>query len=390
MEDENLLINPAIDVFSNNVAPNAKSKRYGIIRYYLKMIKSLRGKSRIKFQINRYDNIAIGFQDDDGINIEVDTLLKPFYPFFLPKNTDKLKREICLDGTDGFSAVFIKNLIKLIPKFYIEYFKYFYEKIPLFKPESKIFHVTALENVFISLLIAKYAENGAQIHYYQHGGFYGEYEFHSAHHHESNISDKFFTWGWQMLQKDIPNKAFRCEKFKNNYKIKASFECDILLVFPVIESKMIQKTKINFEFFFRSIDHKKYPVVYARPRPTSMFNRKASLYFIRKDVKKIDAGYQKISKLISKSKLVVQVTYPSTNMLECLYVDHPAVALLENFQPSKIVKPYYDFFLENGVFHSTIESMVKHLNSVAIDKWWAEIIQHPTYISFKNEFIRKV
>lgn len=84
------------------------------------------------------------------------------------------------------------------------------------------------------------------------------------------------------------------------------------------------------------------------------------------------------------------MTYPSTNTLECMYVDHPVVAILENYNPSEIVEPYYKFFLDKGVFHYTMYSLTKHLNEMNVDTWWSDIVNHETYKNFKKEFIRSV
>lgn len=390
LEKGDLKFYPPLDVFGNTVSPSKQAKAYGTIRYLTKMIKTMGAIRKIKKQLAFNKNIAAGFHYKEVIIPGIDTCIETYYPFIKLIRTDHKMRNLQLKETKGFSTVFVKNITKLLPKFYIELFREYYDKIPLFEPEKKVFHVSFLENFFLRLLIAKYVENGAKVYFYQHGGFYGEYEHHSAHRSESLISDKFMTWGWKMLPNDQPSKAFRLEKFKKNYKKTKVSKYDILIVYPTIEDKNRKSFEKKSTVFLTSIDRHKYPRICARPRPTSRFNRKSVLNFINNDISKIDAGYKNIAILISESKIVVQTTYPSTNMLECFYVDHPVLAILENNTPSKIVKPYYEFFLEKGVFHYTMESLTSHLNKVDINQWWRETVEHPTYQAFKNEFLRKV
>jgi hypothetical protein len=66
------------------------------------------------------------------------------------------------------------------------------------------------------------------------------------------------------------------------------------------------------------------------------------------------------------------------------------MGLLDNDQPTNIVKPYYDFLLKQGVIHNNFISLVEHLNKIDLDEWWAALIKEPMYLQFKNEFLRKV
>ena len=162
------------------------------------------------------------------------------------------------------------------------------------------------------------------------------------------------------------------------------------MVYPIIFQRNKAMVEMESKLFFNSLNRTKYPKICARPRPIGRFNRKAILKFVAKDVSKIDNGFSKIYRLIEKSKLVIILSYPSTTLLECLYINKPVIGLLKNDNPSGIVQPYYDFFLEKGMLHISMESMVNHLNNTDIIEWWEELIQHSMYLKFKNEFLRKV
>lgn len=390
LENNELRIKPTTDVIGNSLKPEKHIVLYSKIRYYIKALKSFGSLNKLKKQLRTKEKIAFGFHYPEAIIPEMDAYLNAYYPLLLPKSIDKEKRNITISETGKFSYTFVKNVIGLIPMLYIEYFESILRTIPVYEPKKKSFHISMQESAFMNFLIAKYIENGAKLYCYQHGGFYGEYEFHGGHYHETQISDNFMTWGWKIHEKDVPSKAYRLEKFRNSYKIINNASIDILIVYPSILKRNIDHYCTTSKAFFEKIDRSIYPVIFARPRPTSKFNRKSSLNFIKKNVDKIDSGYVNISKLISNSRLVIQMTYPSTNMLECFYVDHPCIALFNNDTPSKIVKPYYEFLLKEGILHYSVESLVKHLNNIDLFTWWQSIITQPTYIAFKNEFLRKV
>ena len=391
LENDILNLKPSKFLFTNTLIPDKKKILFYKIQYLFKILTSLGSFRKLKLAFNKFQNIAFGFHEPELIVNEVDVYLKTIYPFLGYKINDNKKREVLLKFKSNFSENFILNIIKLIPKIYIEYFDGLLNSVPLVNPKDKIFHVSFIGSFYMRFILAKYTEHESKLFYYQHGGSYGEFEYKTAHHYESSIADQFMTWGWKIKENDVPYKAFRLERFYRNYYVKNKKHMDILMIYPIINNNNIDRIKQESAYFFKRVNRTKYPNICARPRPTARFNRKSVLNFMSKDVNKIDSGYTKIFNLISKSKLVVILTYPSTTMLECFYVDQPAIALLNsNNFPSTVVSPYYDFFVERGVFHKSIDTMVEHLNTKNIEDWWNELIKEPMYLKFKNTFLRKV
>jgi len=388
LEGENLMIEPSntngIEIHKTPLFTFSK------IRELIKVASSIGKFNRFKSQISQGKHIGSGFHYSKALPQDIDTYVDDFHLFFKNKKVDTKLREITIDFSDNFTKTFERNIIKLIPKLYIEHFSDLMNRIPLFEADKKIFHLSQFGSDFMRFVVAKYIENGAKLYYYQHGGFYGEYNYHSAHHFESSIADQFMTWGWKLKENDVPTAAYRLEKFRDSYKENEQKSFDLLIIYPNIYNKNIKRFKEISGLFFNNINRSKYPRICARPRPMSKFRRKAALNFISKDVNKLDSGYSNMSDLISSSKLIIQMTYPSTNMFECLYLNIPTVALLENNMPSDIVKPYYDFFLEKGMFHDSIESLIDHLNTNDIGVWWKNLTKDRTYIKFKFEFLRAV
>lgn len=397
LNDRNKIQNPIKDFLipqetcANTLLPNKNLVRYSYLIQMLKSCLSAPRKSSIYKSIKAHDIILTGFHDSYSTPNVSDCYIKPYYNF-IPHIKTNLSMRAPVDhlvkgGDEELTAHFWNNSIQCMPKVYLEDFKRIYDSIPLIDPQNKTFHISMLETTYMRMLIAKYVENGSQLVYYQHGGFYGEYDYHSGHWYESSIANKFMTWGWKYLPNDTPDYAYRLNFFFKKFKeiYKQQFKFDLLLVFPTIEAK--SEIPGETKEFFADIDRVKFKNICLRPRPTSKFDRKGPLVTFKGKGVHVDSGYGKPVSLIATSKLVVQFKYPSTNFFECLSVDHPTVALLKNDVPSEIIKHHYDYLLSVGVFHLDIASLVRHLNTVNLPQWWATVIASPEYMAFKREFL---
>lgn len=376
---------------ANTVLPSKSLVRYLYINQMIKSLKSAAERKKT-FQAIENNNILLtGFHDSYSTPDVSGVYIKPYYNFLPHIATNPSMRlpvsQWVTAEDEELNADFWNNAISCMPKVYLEDFKRIYDSIPLLNSAQKTFHMSMLESTFMRILIAKYVENGAQLVYYQHGGFYGEYDYHSGHWYESSIADKYMTWGWKFLPNDTPNYAYRLIYFYRKYRetFTQKYQYDLLLVFPSIEPK--SEIPSETQTFLNAIDRNKFEKICLRPRPTSKFNRKGPLVAFKGKGVHVDNGYGKPVSLITTSKLVVQFRYPSTNFFECLSVNHPTVAILKNLVPSDIIKDHYNFLLSVGVFHLDVNSLVHHLNTVDLESWWAEVIAMPQYKAFKREFL---
>jgi len=387
LENEKPLIRRVYDVYENRINSSIQSILYGFIRNNVRAIKFLFKKRDFTNKLKNSNNIGIGFQPDDSIKNEIDIILDARYEIQPPiRLVHKRVIEFEIpEEMNGFSKRFIENIIKSLPYTLLDDFFSILNSIELYRPDEKVFHVLTFENFYMRVLVAKYVENGAKLFYYQHGGYYGEFNHHNAHYNESIISDRFITWGWRMLEKDFPGKAYKCENFSRVYTKKENPRFDYLIVYPLIQKSNAEKYQDITRLLVSMANNSKKIVI--RPRPTSAFNRRGFFRKFSKNGIIIDSGYKPIVELINESKLVIQLTYPSTNMLECLYVDHPCVALLSEFVPSDNFRPFFDFFKDKGVFHKSIDSMIEFLKVTEINSWWKNIISDPVYSNFKKQFI---
>jgi putative transferase (TIGR04331 family) len=360
----------------------------------IKAIKSIGYNKLIAKGLKNNNKVVHGFHFSEIIEKEIGVSIPNFYP--LSKGfINKEKRKKCIEIANDRSDLFIKNLILQLPDLYVEYFDYNYNKISLFQPENKEFHVSLITAPFNKLLIAKYLDHGAKLYYYQHGGGGGEIPDRSIF-HDSSYSTNYMTWGWKINDTEIPSKAYRCEGFKRLYaKNTGPKTYDFALVYSLVLNDPIYFNfyKSHTDVILNGIDHTKFKKIIARPRRSNRWkNASSELQFISDKRVKIDSGQSPMTELIYQSKIVVIFTYewPQTNFSECLYVNHPVISIVEKLNCTSIFKPYYQFFIDKKVFHETSESMVKHLNEVDLIEWWTSVIEEPMYKEFKHTFLRQV
>ena len=375
----------------NNSSQSKTTAKQKLV-YLYKFLSNFNSFSKIKKILSSEKDIVYGFHDTEIIEREVGKVMPSYFPIFKgSKNIAKRQRANKL--AEEYDDFFYKNLILQLPEILVERFDHIMEEIPLHDPKGKTFHVSILPSEFNTILIAKYVRHGAKLHFYQHGGGGGEINNRAIFHY-SSFSDHYVTWGWKINETEIPGKAYRCHGFKNRYnKFGKDFLYDCAFVFTALDEHYKNFFRPITDYIFKNLDFGKYPRVIARPRPLRKWeDSRSQLDFIKHEKIKIDSGKTDMAYIAAKSKIVVTFKWiwPQTIFAECIYVDHPIIAMVADLNCTTIFKPYYDFFVEQKVFHETVESLVDHLNSVDLDKWWSKLTEHPMYISYKHTFVRKV
>lgn len=360
--------------------------------YLVKSVLNINSLSKIRSVLKSNDKIVHGFHDPELIEKEIGKLIPAYFPIILRKG-DTAKRERAIKLAESYDNFFYKNIILQLPKTFVEHFDYILNLYPLINSSKKSFHASFIASEYIKILVAKYVVNGATLSIYQHGGGGGEIKDRSIF-HDSSVSDNYVTWGWKIDETNVPGKAYRCYGFEKNYlKEKGEIKYDLALVYTLMDEEYKNIFRPITNYIISNLDFEKYKRVIARPRPQGKFaDAKSQLDFIKTDKVIIDRGTSKIASFVASVDLMVTFAYewPQTVFSECLYVNHPIICMVMKLDITSIFKPYYDFFLEQKVFHETVESMVEHLNTMDKNKWWAELIQQPMYKAFKHEFLRQV
>lgn len=341
-------------------------------------------------KIKSHDNLLLGFPASEALKRERLGVSLPYYQPVFPLQGDKRKRQTVNDLAGDREDPFLKNVVKELPKVLVEHFRYLYDRIPVYEPEKKTFHLHLQGTIVNEYLVAKYTEHGAKLFWYQHGGEYGEFRNDYTNYFSHKVADSFRTWGWKIREKDEPWTAYRLEAFREEYaKYSNDAAYQLLICYPEFNTKNRKEYEQFSQQLFSGLDEHKFKKILARPRRSNKLHSHASqLSFIRDERVDVSSGLRPMMQDMSECELVLQVNVPCTNFLECFYVDQPTVGILRNDQPTSIVKPYYDFFLKEGVLHTDMKSLVEHLNGINIQEWWDELMKKKEYQSFKQTFAR--
>lgn len=395
--DEKVLLNKSADLYpinGYNFASIKQKLRYGLIQL-LKHIKTWPNKKRLKRKLENHDTFYFGFpnlpnfQEKENLGVE----LPLYYPRFIGSGQKDLRIKVH-QISERYDDPYLVNIIRRIPRIFVEHFSSIHDSIAVSRPKEKTFHVHFNGSVYNDILVAKYVQHGAKLIWYQHGSYDSELQT-RGYLTQLSCVDEFRTWGWSTREKEVPWKAYRLEEFRIKYakykKRGNTAEYDIMMCFPQISVKNRDYYRTQTDLIFNNLSPSKYSKILARPRRSNKIHSHAyKLRFINDSRVKITSGLMPMMKEMADCKIVLQMQVPATNFLECMYVDHPTIGLLRNDQPKDLIIPYYNFFLDQGVLHDDFESLVAHLNNVDIDEWWQKVMNHPMYSSFKNTCTRKV
>lgn len=351
----------------------------------------LSGKNRAKRDeiMRKNQNISLGFSSFSEQH-EIPSLkeLPDYHPVFMRKG-DSSKRKVLYEIADRFQDHFTRNSIRLLPGYVIEHFEKEYEKIDVIDPDQKSFHVLQLRfTEFDSLFVAKYVEHGSKLYWYQDGQEMAELAYKYARHIQYSVADQYKTWGWKQKEMDTPWKSYPLLKFRTKYEnIQNSGKYDLMLCYPLLNTENRAFNEKNTEELLQNLNREKNFNILARPYPVSRKqSNEGQLHFIKDKRVTVSTGLTPMVKEMSECRLIIQMEIPSTNFMECIFVNHPGTGLIVNDQPTEMIKPYYDAFSELGIFHYTIDSMVQFLNQTDIDEWWESMITHEKMKEFKSTF----
>lgn len=360
-------------------------------------LRAARGKVRASHVGNALKNtkrVALGIRKEafaDQLNA---TPLSFNWAFSLgrPQITARVR---LLSEAKHVECSFERNTIQHAPKLYVEYFAKILQilKGTETSPVDSIFFEHPASN-FEVILSAYLSECGkATIYQLQQGGFVGETTI-SVAPDKRRLYDYLLTYGWSIGSQDIPFYAVRLEEFRKRYQSHQppEPELDILFVYGAPENSKALK-----EHYARctraanqKLDRVKFKRIRFRPRAKSRKLRLTEPPTTLDQIQKSELcrGHKDIAELCATSSVVVQWMTPSTNFLECIFVDHPVVAVDTNNMATDVLRPFKAFFKEAGVFHDTPEALVHFLNRTDIEQWWRNLVKDSSYKAFKTLFTR--
>jgi len=351
---------------------------------YLKTRKNIQ---RMNTAVRENDQLLAGF---DGIPLIAEETggqrIEDAEIFYFGSGNRK-KRIQLEEITERLDTTFEKNIILTLPQLLVEQFDKVHGGIPLHSPESKIFHVRGSFKLgYLQLLIAKYVLNEATLIWYQNGAMVGECKFKYGGYLVRSVADEHLTWGWKVNGVDYPWKAYDLLKFSDQYRkaVKGNRD-DLLITYP----KLRERKDFYLQFtrkLLESLDPRVYKSIRIRPYPSRKEKKAATFQAISDSRVTVSPFEETMAEEVANSRVVLHMDVPATSFLESLTVDHPSTGLLMNEYPTDIVKPYYDYFLQNGVLHNSVESLTAHLNRAEIGQWWGEVKNSELYVGYIKQF----
>ena len=245
---------------------------------------------------------------------------------------------------------------------------------------------------FEKILATYLSEKGARIWQLQTGGFVGETKNSLLPINRAQY-DHLLTYGWTEGYKDVPYYGVRLEEFAEKFRLdKTVKKQDILFVFGSPENlpEIREYYEVCTKVLLMALDRRKFPRILLRPRAHSraLNLSKTPACFKNFDKDEIDLGICDIADLCSQSRIIAHWMLPSTNFLECIFVDQPVVAVDTNYNSSRIFEPYLKRLKLLNIIHENPHAMIEFLNQVKIDEWWAEVRASEAYIELKWYFAR--
>ena len=333
-------------------------------------------------------HILVG--DFDPPNKAKDESIRLTTDYFISGRGDRLKRKKLILESERNGSDLGRAVLITMPRAFVEHLDgILYRMRELSNAGGLSIHVEHYDSVITKIYAALLVERGARLIQYQPGGDFGEIKS-LVEATRYNDIDEFRTYGWKIHEKDVPHCAIRLAKFKARYdQADAKHKYDCLVVLNLARDESVQSRYRGILDTFADQLSTKFRIC-VRARAKSRRIRLPVLAgwprFQRGAV--IDPGFGDMARRVKQSMVVVHLDHPSTNFLECLYVDHPVVALQTNSDPTGIVQPYYVELERLGVFHQTTESLVKHLAQSDIPGWWRKVTEASVYREFKDTFAR--
>ncbi len=367
---------------------NFKSRLRGRLVNVKNYVKSRGERENLFKKLNSHDKLLVGFSADSLVAKDTGAVPLPdcaLKPGFLG---DRKKRDRLNKIADGERGLFKKNVLHQMPGYLVEHFSSIYEGIELVQPEKKTFHVHGKYRFSLrQIVMAKYAEYGSRMIWYQNGAMVGECKYKYGGYLVRSVADEHRTWGWKMDDVDLPWKAYDLQQFKDRYiEAEKQERDDLLITYPKLwgaEDFYMEMT----QKFLKLLDQKLYKSVRIRPYPYWKSGSGADTFQrITAPRVTVSSFEESMAEEVANTRIVLHIHVPATSFLESVSVDHPTTGLLKNEHPTDIVKPHYEDFLGSGVLHTEIESVAEHLNNAKIDQWWNQIVGSKTYEQYKKLF----
>jgi putative transferase (TIGR04331 family) len=303
---------------------------------------------------------------------------------------------------NAFEECLSQIISQQIPKAYVEDYKSIREQALSLYPTFPKVIVTANDlyaNESFKVFSAEQTKRGTKLVSIQHGGTYGSTLFYASEEHEIEVSDVFYTWGWDIEgnQKAKPLAAAKLNSFGES--LRSNPQGPILLMVGLVPrysyhlySAYIASTGVIDYFkdqmrFIKGLDEALRKNVLTRLFPQD-FDWSQKERF-QDEFPGMTFDHQKSIKESMKSCRLCIATYNSTTFLESFTANYPTVIFWNpmHWQMRPSAQKYYDQLKSAGILHETPESAALKVNEIFNypESWW----QTPEVQQAKNMFCER-
>ncbi len=382
-----------------------KSWKYYVRRYLFKTTKFIASKKQVVLWdvylsyrylikyiiISKFASFPILREDD--------------YITYLKINDDKRRNFSLLPSQDEFTKIIISSLAINFPTLYLEGFDDFLEKSLLhFKNAPKVI-ISAIgwyTDERLKFLAAYWAEKGTVLCGLQHGGLYGTSKWMPPENHEIEITDRYYTWGWNRKDnkyiKSLPNPKISTlmDKRKTKYDNRGYFlfvgtnlPRYLYRFFSCPVGEMFDEYLEWRNRFLKTLTHdnrnntllRLYPIDYERGQRERILN----------EFREINIDDNKVAFLdrLEKSKIVI-IDYPVTTMLESLARNRPTILFWNPcyWELREEAKPFFNELAKAKMWYKDPKSAADFLNKISANplEWWNDASTQSARNTFVNRF----
>ena len=314
-----------------------------------------------------------------NLNMEIGTLDIPF------RKSTKLN---C--GNSEFDQLLNILIPRLIPSAYLENYKTIKNRCLDFYPNkvSAIYTTSSYSgNEGFKIWAAEKTNNGSKLIIGPHGGGFGNSLFDQSLDHQLDISDRYFSWGWESPNKKndvVPLPADKLISIKK--KLKPKSEGDILLVCASFPRYFYYMGSYPIAGqFLKYIDDQLSFISNLSEDVKSLL--KIRLHTQRRGLgwdiglRLNDYGYKSLIDTntnhlydrINQSRLCI-ATYNATVFLETLSANIPTILYWDpnHSENNAMAQPYFNELRSVGILHDSPENAAKMVNEIYSNPctWW--------------------
>ena len=328
---------------------------------------------------------------------------KDTHPNYLKVDDDKRLNLSFLPSRDEFTTIVVRSLAVNFPTLYLEGFGDFLEKSLLcFKTIPKVVMSATgwYTNERLKFLAGYWAEKGTVLCGCQHGGLYGTAKWMPPENHEIEITDRYYTWGWNrkdnksikvLPDPKISNLMYRKTKYDNeNYFLFVGTNHPRYLYrfFSCPVGKMFDEYLEWRNDFLRNLskenrDHillRLYPSDYDRGQKEKILDEFPEIHMDDNKVAFLDR--------LESSKITI-IDHPVTTMLESLARNQPTILFWNPcyWELRDEARPFFEDLANANIWHKDPISGAKFLNDICRHplKWWND----PKTQSARNTFVSR-